>query len=147
VASVYDVADYILHQRGNMSAMKLQKLCYYSQAWSLVWDEEPLFEEQIEAWKGGPVIPELYDRHRGMFEVSQAVIADRGRYARLSETQIASIDGVLKFYGDKTAQWLSDLTHMEDPWKNARARAGKRDGESCTEVINDADMAEYYGGL
>ena len=30
--------------------MKLQKLVYYSQAWSLIWDEKPLFEEEIEAW-------------------------------------------------------------------------------------------------
>lgn len=25
--------------------MKLQKLCYYAQAWSLVWDDAPLFAE------------------------------------------------------------------------------------------------------
>jgi len=48
--SVHDVAAYILKKQGEMSAMKLQKLVYYSQAWSLVWDEKPLFRAQIEAW-------------------------------------------------------------------------------------------------
>ena len=57
--SVLDVAASILKQHGPMSTWKLQKLCYYSQAWSLVWDEEPLFSEDIQAWAHGPVIPKL----------------------------------------------------------------------------------------
>lgn len=44
MANVFDTAKYILEQSGPMSAMKLQKLCYYSQVWSLVWDDSPLFE-------------------------------------------------------------------------------------------------------
>jgi len=55
-----------------MTAMKLQKLAYYSQAWSLVWDEKALFPEKIEAWANGPVVRALYDRHRGMFKVTLA---------------------------------------------------------------------------
>jgi len=43
MASVHDVAAYILDKRGPMSHMKLQKLVYYCQAWSLVWDEELFF--------------------------------------------------------------------------------------------------------
>ena len=49
MANVFDVAACILKQKGPMTAMKLQKLLYYSQAWSLVWDEKPLFPERIEA--------------------------------------------------------------------------------------------------
>ena len=37
MASVYDVAAYILEKQGAMTTWKLQKLVYYSQAWSLVW--------------------------------------------------------------------------------------------------------------
>ena len=37
---VFDVAAYILEKIGSMTTMKLQKLVYYSQAWSLVWDGE-----------------------------------------------------------------------------------------------------------
>lgn len=44
-----DVATQILEQLGPMSAMKLQKLVYYCQAWSLVWDDRQMFSEQIEA--------------------------------------------------------------------------------------------------
>ena len=43
MASVFDVAKYILHKLGTVTTWKLQKLVYYCQAWSLVWDDEPLF--------------------------------------------------------------------------------------------------------
>ena len=53
--SVYDVAAYIVKKTGQISTMKLQKMVYYCQAWSLVWDEKPMFKEKIEAWANGPV--------------------------------------------------------------------------------------------
>jgi hypothetical protein len=42
--NIFDVAKYILDSvGGNVSAMKLQKLRYYLQAWNLAWEEVPLF--------------------------------------------------------------------------------------------------------
>ena len=70
MASVYDVAAYILEKQGAMTTWKLQKLVYYSQAWSLVWDDDVLFPEEIEAWANGPVVRELYHAHRGKYRVS-----------------------------------------------------------------------------
>ena len=55
MANVFDTAKYILEKSGKMSTMKLQKLCYYSQAWALVWDDAPLFDEDFQAWANGPV--------------------------------------------------------------------------------------------
>ena len=60
--TVLDVAAYILERQGSMTTMKLQKLVYYCQAWSLVWDERPLFDESIEAWANGPVLSRRDDR-------------------------------------------------------------------------------------
>ena len=60
MATVFDVAFYILDKLGDMSTMKLQKLCYYAQAWSLAWDGFPLFDEEFQAWANGPVCRELY---------------------------------------------------------------------------------------
>lgn len=53
MATVLDVASYILEKQGGTTAMKLQKLCYYSKAWHLVWEERPLFTNRIEAWVNG----------------------------------------------------------------------------------------------
>ena len=69
MAKVVDVAAYVLQERGPMTAWKLQKLVYYCQAWSLVWEETALFEEPIEAWANGPVVRALYDLHKGEFQL------------------------------------------------------------------------------
>jgi uncharacterized phage-associated protein len=140
--SADDVAAYILRKKGKMTAMKLQKLLYYCQAWSLVWDEKPLFRERIEAWANGPVVRSIYNKHKGKFEVSRW---EGGNPGVLSKTQKETIDAVLDFYGDKSSQWLSDLTHAEDPWR--RAREGLAPYERSNKVITHASMMEYYSSL
>ncbi|KJU85358.1 phage-associated protein [Candidatus Magnetobacterium bavaricum] len=140
--SVFDIASYILNKCGKMTAVKLQKLVYYCQAWSLVWDEEPLFHEKIEAWANGPVVRELYNKHRGSFEVSPVSYGDT---LCLSEKQKETVDSVLEYYGNKSSQWLSDLTHKEDPWKNARK--GLTPSTRGSRAITHASMMEYYSSL
>lgn len=144
MANVHDVAAYILEKKGTLPAMKLQKLVYYSQAWSLVWDDEPLFSDRIEAWANGPVVPELYNAHRGQFKVALVDI-DSGKSSNLDDTQRETIDKVLGFYGDKSSQWLSDLTHKEEPW--IEAREGLAVGQRGNEEITQGAMALYYGSL
>lgn len=139
--SVLDVAEYILQKQGPMTAMKLQKLVYYAQAWSLVWDEAPVFDERIEAWANGPVVRELYEAHRGCFTVATV----GGDSSRLDDNQKDSVNVVLDYYGGKRAQWLSDLTHRERPWREAREGLG--DGERGSVEITHAALAEYYSGL
>jgi uncharacterized phage-associated protein len=140
---VIDVADYILRRGGTMSAMKLQKLVYYSQVWSLVWTEAPLFSDEIEAWANGPVVRSLYDKHRGYFRIGRGFF--RGEIDRLSGEQREVIDKVLEFYGSKDPQWLSNLTHLEAPWKDARE--GLQPGERGNNVITKEAILEYYSSL
>ena len=144
MASVFDVAKYILESRGMMTAMKLQKLVYYSQAWSLAWTEEPLFDDEIEAWANGPVIRSLFELHRGMFKVTARDLPN-GDSSVLSTDEKDTINSVLEFYGNKSPQWLSDLTHMEDPWKNARS--GIPDYVRDNTIISKASLLEYYANL
>ena len=143
MAGVFDVAKYILEKRGTMSTMKLQKLCYYAQAWSLVLDDSPLFDEEFQAWANGPVCPALFYHSKGQFSIS----ADRmlGDSAKLSDEQAETVDKVLDYYGEKDAQWLSQLTHMEGPWQ--AARNGIPSGIPSANVISKESMAMYYGGL
>ena len=149
MASAADVARYILEAMApdpygrRVTAWKLQKLVYYSQAWSLVWDEEPLFEDEIQAWANGPVVRSLYDQHSGRFRLFAGDI--EGAPGNLSDAQRETIDIVLEHYGDKSPQYLSDLTHMEDPWRNARGDLP--DGARSQRVISQEAMAEYYESL
>lgn len=140
--SAHDVAAYILEKRGPMSAMKLQKLVYYAQAWSLVWDDRPLFRERIEAWAHGPVVPELYQEHRGRFEVQDW---PRGNPRALDEDARETVDSVLDYYGGRNAQVLSDMTHSEEPWR--RARGGLPEGERGNAEITLDSLMEYYSSL
>lgn len=142
MVSVFDVAAYILQQQGSMSTAKLQKLVYYCQAWSLVRDEEALFPEEIEAWINGPVVRDLFNVHVDVYRLDRLACGDPDA---LNEDQRDTVDAVLKFYGDKPHQWLSDLTHMENPWKDARR--GMPGNVRGNKVIPKADLAEYYGSL
>jgi len=107
-----------------------------------VWDEEPLFNERIEAWASGPVVRELYEKHRGMFIIPSL---DKGNIDNLTQEQKDTIDAVLEAYGNKSAQWLADLTHMEQPWNDARE--GVPPGQNCENEITPASMAEYYSSM
>lgn len=141
VATVFDVAAYILAKLGPVSAIKLQKLVYYCQAWSLVWDERPIFGERIEAWVSGPVVPELFNYHKGQFIVSEIP----GNLEHLDQDAIDTINAIIDFYGQKSPQWLSDLTHREAPLR--KARQGVPDGVRSNAVISLESMAEYYSSL
>jgi len=138
----YDVAEYILQQKGPITAMKLQKLVYYAQAWSLALEQDPLFEEPIEAWANGPVVRELFDTHRGQYYVSTI---PQGDPEQLTEEQKITIDAVVIYYGQKSAQWLRDRTHSEDPWRCARGLCS--DGERSRNRISLQAMEEFYSEL
>lgn len=139
--SVFDVVVYILEQYHQILAMKLHRLVYYSQAWYLVFYDNPLFFESIEAWANGPVIPELYLAHRGYFRLSSNNI-NKGNSANLRSTHKRMIDNVLKDYGEKPSQWLKNLSCYEYPWLSART--GLHPGERGNKIISLASMTEYY---
>ncbi|MDE7311565.1 MAG: SocA family protein [Eubacterium sp.] len=144
MASVLDVAKYILKEIGGTTAMKLQKLVYYCQAWSLAWDDVPLFWEDFEAWAHGPVCPDLFEKHKGRFSVDASLLSDIPDFD-FSDSQKETIQTVLDYYAQKEPHWLSELTHKEAPWKNARS--GIAAGEPSHVVITKESMQQYYGGL
>ena len=149
MARINDVARYILEKLApdpfgdRVTAWKLQKLVYYCQAWSLVWDEKELFSEPIEAWADGPVCPELYYQHKGRLRLFAGDI--EGEPSRLSEDEAETVDAVITHYGNKSGRYLSDLTHMERPWMEARGDTPP--GVRSNAIIAHESMVEYYGGL
>jgi len=143
--TVFDVAGYVLGKTGTITTMKLQKLVYYCQAWSLVWDDKPLFDETIEAWASGPVVRSLYDCHKGLFEISAATTAFKYDVSKFTSNQRETMDSVIGYYGEKSAHWLSELTHAENPWKEARE--GLLPGERGSNEITLSALVEYYSSL
>ena len=136
MATIFDTAKFILEVCGKMSTMKLQKLCYYAQVWSLVWDDAPLFDEDFQAWRNGPICPELFARLEGKFSCTADDIP--GDSSILNDMQRETLQLVPDHYGDKDMQWLSQLTRMEDPWKQAFAVSDKA-------VMTKESIRIYYG--
>lgn len=143
MSTIFDVSNYIINRQRELTTMKLQKLCYYSQAWSLVWDEEPLFQEDFYAWGNGPVNPELFQEYKGQFKIK--LPSTSTLEVNLNESQIETIDAILNHYGDFDGVYLSDLTHLEDPWKNARV--GYAPGSRSNVLIEKEAIQEYYAGI
>ena len=112
MASVFDVAKYILSKTGKISTWKLQKLCYYSQAWELAWTGNSLFDEDFEAWANGPVCPELFHKHQGRFLVGYEDI-NIGNPEKLDNEQKETIDIIIRDYGDMEPYQLREQTHGE----------------------------------
>jgi len=78
MAKVHDVAAYIIFRLRSVDAMKLQKLLYYSQAWSLVWDSRPLFP--LKSRRGLTVrCSRGLQAYQGQYKVSEARYGIRTR--------------------------------------------------------------------
>jgi uncharacterized phage-associated protein len=142
--NVFDVAKYILEQTGQITAWKLQKLVYYSQAWSLAWDDRVLFDDDFEAWANGPVVRALFNEHKGRLNVDTSLFI-RGDSSRLDDTAQETIDIVVRDYGKYSGRELSEIAHSERPWKEARK--GIPAGEHSENIIDRDTMCDFYLGL
>jgi len=112
VATVVDVARYVLNHAGDMTTMKLQKLVYYCQAWSLAWDGVPLFDEDFQAWANGPVCPELFATHRGRFWLNEDYYNNYEPYP-FNHSQVDTINANQGLKGGrKTAQKSGEYKHV-----------------------------------
>lgn len=141
MVTIFDVAYYILQKLpNNPSAMKLQRLCYYTQAWTLAWEDEPLFEEEFRAWDSGPTCEELFDITESRYIVNKYILEPYVTTTDLDDDVIESLDIIIKDYGNMTSHLLSELTRKEKPWKEA-SRFGSR------HIISKISMAKYYSDI
>ena len=141
------VAEYILKKAQDsnrpITNKVLQKLLYYSQAWSLVLKNKKLFNDDIEAWVHGPAIPVVY---RAYNQFSYSPITDKiikTDFEPLTSSELELIDEVWNIYGEFDGDYLETLTHREAPWLNARN--GLEPFESSHKKISLTDMKNYYG--
>ncbi|MBI2919196.1 MAG: DUF4065 domain-containing protein [Chloroflexi bacterium] len=118
-----DVARYFLVIQDSESGeritnLKLQKLCYYAQGFSLAIFNERLFPEEIQAWKHGPVVEVLW-REYNRYGYQPIPIPNDIDPDLYSEDVKDLLDEVYEVYGQFSAWKLRDMTHQEPPWKEA----------------------------
>lgn len=150
-----DVAKYFLYravQDGELvSPLKMQKLVYYAYSWTLVKNKKKLFNEKIEAWPSGPVIPSLYQelKNYGSAPIDEkylGVTSEAGLEAVFSKFPNdikVTLDKVYESYMTKTAFELVALTHSEQPW--TEARKGLSATEASNKSISDDLIIQQYG--
>lgn len=132
-------AEYILDYCGynfimNCSNKKLQKLLYYVQAWTLAYTGKRYFNDDIEAWLHGPVVPDVYHKYKE-FGFDRIEIGERDFDDKIF-TENNLLNSILKHYCEYDADYLEMRTHIEAPWKEARKNGAR--------IITPKSMREYY---
>ena len=145
MANIFNVAQHILQKSGEMSAWRLQNLCYYAQAWVLAQTGEPLFAEDFEAWSNGPVCRSVYR----LIKNSPAVLPDdipgdtQGNDF-ISEEQANIIDHMLERYGKyQLFEFAKEHSKDHSPWKIGRG--SRPNGVLCGDIILKENILNYFG--
>ncbi len=124
--------------------LKLQKLCYFGQAFHFANYKMPMFDEPFEAWAHGPVVRKLWRR----FTKFGWQAIDTTDCGGLQTDQLtAAAENVLDTVWDKLGHWearqLEAYTHAHAPWRDLRK--GLRPEEKCTAEITHDAMRKFYG--
>ena len=134
--------------KSDLSPKKLQKLLYYAYCWVLALLNESyeqinirLFNERIEAWVHGPVIPSVYQRYKsyGGMNIPGVKCFDNNL---LSSEVLDILNQVWDVYGNFSGNQLEVISHKEYPYINARK--GLPPYEPCDNLISDRDIFYYF---
>jgi uncharacterized phage-associated protein len=121
----------------SLSIMSLLKLAYIAHGWRLEMQNAPLFNNRIEAWQHGPVIPDVYRDIRGQGIVPSTPLP--GYAVPTDADDTAFLEQIYKIYGHMSPFKLSELTHVEGgPWETARKWGGW-----YAEIPNDLIHSHY----
>lgn len=145
--SIFDVANYFLQRLDSVSPKKLQKLCYYAEAWSQALLEKSMITDtKFEAWRHGPVSPGLYHsvKEFGWQPIDKDYLSDKSDdISDQKDTEL--LEAVITTYGHLSGNELEAITHTEDPWLNKRK--GYEASDSGNEVISTEDMHNFYKSI
>lgn len=137
------VSEYIVSKCEEITPLALQKLLYYSQAFTRLFTNNNLFDDDCEAWVHGPVYKNVYEKYR-----------DFGRNQIEYENNIISldndmeekiVDAVIKYFGCYSGKILERMTHEEKPWVINRQGLGKY--ESSNNIIEKDIIDEYFNNI
>lgn len=147
---ITDVANFFLNrfqfdEGSSITHLKLQKLCYYAQAWHLAFENRPLMKDtEFQAWVHGPVNADLYNLYKGYQwqSIDPVIEFDRSNF---SDENLELLEEVWRTYGKYDGRYLEELTHQEEPW--IEAREGFTPSERCEVVISDDTMKRFYSNF
>lgn len=122
--------------------LKLQKLLYYVQGWTLALLNRPAFADDMQAWIHGPVQPSVYGSYKGY---RWNPIVEEVAEPQLDSQFEGLVLEVLRIYGVESAYELELRTHSEAPW--IIARGGLAADQSSTASITKDSIQAYFNQL
>lgn len=141
------LANYVLKKANELNIavtnMKLQKILYYVQGYYLAQFDHPLFPDEIQAWKFGPVVPNVYYEFSPYG--SDILFADgESDMSSCTQKEMELIDNVIVNKLPLSARTLMLNTHNELPWKTV-TKDGTRIGLNA--VISNELIKEHFKSL
>ena len=101
------------------SNLKLQKLLYFAQGHHFAFLGGPLFDDRMEAWSHGPVVPTVYRTYKDFgnrdLELSED---DLFSWDQINDETTQFLMDVWERYGIYSAGYLRNLAHDEGPWRD-----------------------------
>lgn len=130
--------DDISEEEFDVTPMKLQKLLYYCQGYSLALTGKPMFEDEIEAWRYGPVVPAVYYEYKayGGQTIPLHVVGD---VCDIDDVDASIARLVVREKGNMSGIALANMTHKEVPWKATFA------GVYSNGIISNEALKEFFG--
>jgi uncharacterized phage-associated protein len=146
--NVFDYANYFIslslkqtiddNAVEGITHLKLQKILYFAQAAHLAIHDTSLFDEEIQAWKYGPVIPVIYDSYK-TFGNSNLALPEEYSNDFDKET-VKFLDGIWELFSKYSASELISISHNHKPWIDA-FKSG------TNTVIEQNTLKEYYKNI
>lgn len=114
--------------------LKLQKLAYYCQGYSLAINNESIFDEPIKAYDYGPVVYSLFQEYKGHKCITEALFCDgESCFNALADKFKNIIKYVIERLGGLSSYNLVTKTHNESPWLAHSRGINKADGKEITQ--------------
>lgn len=124
------VANYFINKSipgtdENITNLKLQKLLYYAQGYYLAQNNleqdnlAPLFDDEIQAWAHGPVVPNVY-RKFSNYKFMEITEPSNDGFSGLTDCHKIFLDSIWEKFKYYSGKELEEKTHKEDPWKDIR---------------------------
>lgn len=127
-----EIAAYVIKTTEWMSNFKLQSVLYFVQAEFLVVKGRPCFDDPIEAWGFGPVIPTVY-RQYAIYS-GMMILRAKAPMPHLTKEDRELIDGIVKECEKYGTTELISITTKQAPWQNAYRNFERRNTLLSTDI-------------
>lgn len=124
-----------------LTPLQIIKLVYFCHGWMLAFYGRSLFRDYVQAWKYGPVVPNVYHalKHYGGDPVTREIPFPDEQFDDDEEDLIGQVYDV---YGHLHGIRLSQLTHAPGtPWDVIWSQTGSNS------VIPNELIQEHYAGM